>query len=121
MSDKLYLGTAAMYEDKKHGTYNVNIELIYAHCREEAFEILKRKYPSSFSMTIKEPLSRYSHLSEEEATAQEVYEPDIVKNGIVVARFIRYLNPGECDCVYDNDPQHFTDGRKVYRKVQKHI
>lgn len=49
------------------------------------------------------------------------FEPDIVKNGRVVARFIRYLNPGECDCVYDNDPNHFTDGRKVYRKVRKAI
>jgi len=46
------------------------------------------------------------------------FEPDIIKNGKVVARFARYLRRGECDCVYDSNPDYFVDGNKVYKKVR---
>lgn len=39
-------------------------------------------------------------------------------NGSLKAKFIRYLKQGECDCVFDNDPKYFTEGRKVYEKIE---
>jgi hypothetical protein len=39
-------------------------------------------------------------------------------NGSIKAKFIRYLKSGECCCNFDNDPDHYTDGNKVYKKIE---
>lgn len=39
------------------------------------------------------------------------------KNGQIKAKFIRYLKPGECDCVIDDIPDHYTDGNRIYQRI----
>lgn len=39
-------------------------------------------------------------------------------NGSIKAKFIKYLKSGECPCNYDNKPNYFIDGNKVYKRVE---
>lgn len=38
-------------------------------------------------------------------------------NGQIKAKFVRFLNKGECDCFYDEKPQYYTQGNKVFIKM----
>ena len=46
--------------------------------------------------------------------SQDLYYP----NGSVKAKFIKYLRPGECQCDWDNKPDYFIDGNKVYKRIE---
>lgn len=39
-------------------------------------------------------------------------------NGELKAKFIRTLNDGECCCQFDNLPEYFTDGNKLFMFAQ---
>ena len=44
---------------------------------------------------------------------------DYYRNGVLIARFVRYLKPNECPSCLEKDRMVFIDGNKVYRKVDK--
>lgn len=44
-------------------------------------------------------------------------EKDYYRRGILIARYVRDLEDGECPCGLEDDVKVFVDGRKVYRKV----
>ena len=39
-------------------------------------------------------------------------------NGSIKAEFIRFLKPGECPCKKEALPNHFTQGNKVYKRIE---
>ena len=47
--------------------------------------------------------------------ANDRYYPDGVS---IKDKFIRQLKNGECDCVVDDIPDHFVQGRNVYQRLQ---
>ena len=42
---------------------------------------------------------------------------DMYRDGVKVAKFVRYLEEGECGCKFDNKVGWFTDGSKVMVKL----
>jgi hypothetical protein len=45
------------------------------------------------------------------------HELDMVKNGKVIAYFVRRLNKGECSCKWENKRNYFIDSDKIFKKA----